>query len=211
MEQISQKLSQVSSGVRVSMEEVKLSEQVDLNSNSKNLNSNSKKRGRPPGKWRGPKFRYKPVKWEPKFNQIVFDYLAVPGITHEELGKKYEFSPAHIGNILNSPQAGLIKESLSNNIVSRNQESIPILLATSAKKVVQRVADFMSDDDLYTRNPFAFIDRTLKIGAAIGAIKEDGNGVNNTPSVSNTQINIGDSAIKELAESLSIANKLRAG
>lgn len=188
------------------MEEVKLSEQVDLSNDTI-----IRKRGRPPGKWRGPKFRYKPVKWEPKFNQIVYDYLAVPGVTHAELGIKYGFSEAHIGNILNSPQAGLIKESLSNNIISRNQESIPILLAASAKKVVQRVADFMSDDDLYTRNPFAFIDRTLKIGNAIGAIKDEDSRNNSAPVVNNTQVNIGDSAIKELAESLNIANKLRTG
>lgn len=170
-------------------------------------------KGRPKGKWIPASFRYRPVKWEPKFNQIVYDYLAVPGITYEKLGEKYGYCKQQIGNILCSPQAELIKQALSNSIVSRNQESIPVLLSAASEKVAQRIADFMLDDNLYKGSPFEYIDRTLRIGKAVGVINKEQASNPNGASVTNnnTQINIGTDAIRELTDSLNLANKLRAG
>lgn len=167
-----------------------------------------KKLGRPLGKYKGPSFRYKPIKWLPEFNQVVFDYYCIPGCTYEELAEKYKYHKVHIGNIMNSPQAELIKAGLDSGIIERNQRNIPALLAASAEKAASRIADFISDDSLYQANPFKFIDRALKIGAAVGVIKGSEEGGKGS-TINNTQINLGDSAISELAKSLELSNDLR--
>lgn len=171
-----------------------------------------RKRGRPRGEWT-PRVRYRPKKWLPEFNQLVMDYIIIPGCTHEELGKKYGYGKQQILNILNSPQAKLIQEGCAKGIIKYNETNVPIKLAEISQKAIQRVHDFIHDDRMYSADPFSFIDKTLSITKSIGTFNngrpESESRGNHT--VNNTQVNvaIGAEAAELLGKSIALASSLR--
>lgn len=132
-----------------------------------------KHRGRPRGEWKGPKLRYRPKKWLPEFSQVVFDYIAIPGITQEELGDKYGYTKVHINNILNSPQAAKIREATAKGILNYNEENVTVKLGEISQKAVERMHNFIHNDILYEKSPFAFIEKSIAIRKSIGDEKKD--------------------------------------
>lgn len=165
-----------------------------------------RKRGRPTGEWKGPKARYVPKKWLPEFNQVVFDYIAVPGVTYEELGKKYGYTAIHIGNIINSPQAKAIQESVANGIIKLNQDNVTVKLSEIAAKSVERIHSFIHDEHLFSVSPFAFIDKTIAIRKSIGIaeVEKDKGGI-----VNNNTLVISGKDAGELLKSFNLAQGLR--
>ena len=166
-------------------------------------------RGRPKGSLGiiGGRIRYRPKKWLPEFNQLVVDYIVVPGVTHKELGEKYGYTNVQVCNILNSPQARDIQESMAKGILKYNFENVPIKMAEMSSKITERLHDFIHDDSKYKANPFEFINKALSIGKAIGVLDKE------TPRdggvTHNTQVNISVGQAKDLSESLGIVERLR--
>ena len=159
------------------------------------------------------RIRYRPKKWLPEFNQLVIDYIVIPGVTHEELGDKYGYTKVQICNILSSPQARDIQEAMARGILTHNAENSLVKLGEMSKKITERLHSFIHNDSLYNASPFAFVDKSLSIGKAIGVLSEGKASTNvGGTTVNNSQTNIiaisGKDA-KELGDSLALANKLR--
>ena len=166
-------------------------------------------RGRPKGSLGiiGGRIRYRPKKWLPEFNQLVIDYIIVPGVTHEELGLKYSYTKVQVCNILNSPQARDIQESMAQGILKYNFENVPIKLGEMHSKIIERLHDFIHNDSYLSANPFEFINKSLAIGKAIGVLDKETPKVNGV--THNTQVNISVGQAKDLSESLGIVERLR--
>ena len=166
-------------------------------------------RGRPKGSLGiiGGRIRYRPKKWLPEFNQLVIDYIVVPGVTHEELGLKYSYTKVQVCNILNSPQARDIQESMAQGILKYNFENVPIKLGEMHSKIIERLHDFIHNDSYLSANPFEFINKSLAIGKAIGVLDKETPKVNGV--THNTQVNISVGQAKDLSESLGIVERLR--
>lgn len=168
-------------------------------------------RGRPKGEWTG-RIRYRPKKWLPEFNQLVIDYIVVPGCTHEMLGEKYGYKKDQICNILGSAQARDIQEGMAKGILKYNVDNSIIKLGEISKKITERLHNFIHEDSFYRANPFEFINKSLSIGKAIGSLNQEREGsINVRSTTNNTQVNvaIGTEAAIELGKSIRLANELR--
>jgi len=168
-------------------------------------------RGRPKGSLGiiGGRIRYRPKKWLPEFNQLVIDYIVVPGVTHEELGLKYSYTKVQVCNILNSPQARDIQESMAQGILKYNFENVPIKLGEMHSKIIERLHDFIHSDVYLKANPFEFINKSLAIGKAIGVLDKETSTLARGTTINNTQVNITTGQAKDLSESLGIVERLR--
>lgn len=127
--------------------------------------------------------RWKPKKWEPFHEQIVA--LSCMGRSNKEIAETFGYTPQHISNIINTPQAALVRRRILTNLQEKVDAGIPRRLGDLADKATQRVAQVLFDDNLFERSPFAVVDRSLAVLRGVGKLKtvsemEGGNKTNNT-------------------------------
>lgn len=113
--------------------------------------------------------RWRPRKWHAVYDQIVvLDTLGKP---QKEIAELFGYTVQHISNIVSCPEAritrGRILEQLQKGAVEKLSSDLENL-AVQAKK---RLGQVLYDDDLFSRSPFAVVDRGLAVLSGVGKFK----------------------------------------
>lgn len=121
--------------------------------------------------------KWRPTKWEAMYDEwIVRSCL---GESNLSIAQRYKYTPQHVCNILNTPQAKILRrqlmESLRKSIELRTEER----LAHLQDKAFQRLTQLMDDDKLMESHPFAVADRSIGILKGVGILRPEGAGVVN--------------------------------
>jgi 23S rRNA U2552 (ribose-2'-O)-methylase RlmE/FtsJ len=157
--------------------------------------------------------RWEPKEWTPTYESIVL--LSCAGKANKELAELYDFTPVHISNILNCARAKILRREVLDNLRDRFDETIPVKLQTSALKAAERISDFIEDDSLAEKSPFAFVDRAMSLLRMAGHSKAQDKLPMMGGVVGGSQTNIGaavvisDMAAQVIADSLKNAEQAR--
>lgn len=144
-------------------------------------NGNGKrKRGRPPGSKNGSRLpqltRWVPKTWEVWMTEVVM--LSTNNVPNTDLAVKYNVTPQHISNIINTPQAALIRRQLLDALQERVSQTTAKRLESIATKTVERLDKLIHNDTKFEESPFAIIDRGLKVMEGIGKLqRRDAGGI----------------------------------
>lgn len=145
-------------------------------------------RGRPAGSVnRSAKFlHYSPKRWQPEFDLIVIE--SISGKSNEEVGRLFGYTKEHISNILSTEEARKVKERIRAQINHEFQGTLQERISNIGAQAVKKIEAFISDDTLYTRSPFMFVDRALKIAQASNTLASSEGKSNNTTIVNGNAI-----------------------
>lgn len=114
--------------------------------------------------------RWRPKEWTPVYEQIVVLSCGM-NRSNVELGEMFGFTPQHISNILNTPEASLVRRRVLETLREKVDGGLPKRLSDLADKATQRVAQVMYDDAVFERSPFAVVDRALRVLAGVGRLR----------------------------------------
>lgn len=171
----------------------------------------NRKRGRPKGsKNRAPQFtNYNPRRWHPEFDLMVI--ASFSGKSNKDIGEQFGYHEVHVSNILSTTQAQAIREDLRAKILSNTDKTIVERMNVISNKALQRMEEFMNNDELYSKSPFVFVDKAMRAVQLSGASLEktspkiDSLTINQT---NNTQNNIGGEVIDRIALALEKSNEV---
>lgn len=118
--------------------------------------------------------KWVPKVWKPVYEQIVaLDCMNVP---HTDLAIQFDYTKQMISMIVNTPQAKILRRKMLDLLARKNEDFQVKRFEAASSKAMQRINDFMDDDSLYEDNPFAVVEKSLKLLQAKGILKS-GNGV----------------------------------
>jgi hypothetical protein len=162
----------------------------------------SEKRGRPVGsKNKSTGFQhYNPKRWHPEFDLIVIE--SVSGKSNEEIGRAFGYTKEHVSNILSTPEAKKVKERIRESINDEFDLSLKERLANIGAKAIKHLENFMERDELAANDPFAFIDRAIKIGQVVGAVSKDSGNGNSTQIINGNALIINSTQAEELKSAM---------
>lgn len=144
--------------------------------------------------------RWEAKKWRPEYERAVA-YSAL-GKSNIEIAKLLNYTPVHVSNVLNLPLAKELKDKIMARMRERTMEDVPSILQKVAQKTAERLLKVVEDDDLFTKSPFAVIDRGLDVMKGIGHMKGGGNGA--PAQVNNQQNNFFNGVPPQLLDQLSM-------
>lgn len=119
--------------------------------------------------------KWVPKRWEIWHEQVVA--LSCIGKSNTEIASHFGYTPQHISNILNTPEASLVRRRLLDNLRERIDTSIPAKLDMIALKAVERLDSLINNDEIYERSPFAVVDRGLQVIKGLQHLKDKTDGV----------------------------------
>lgn len=127
-----------------------------------------RKRGRPLGTKNGQGFtqRWVPLEWDPIYDQMIA--LSITGMTNAVVGLRLGYTAQQVSNILNTPEAKLIKQRFSEHIKKNTEISLSDLKNIATK----RLADVLTNDDLAEAAPFRMFDAAAKLLSGVGALSD---------------------------------------
>jgi hypothetical protein len=113
-------------------------------------------------------------KWQPEYERMVA-YSAL-GRSNKEIALMMKYTPEHVSNVLNLPQAKELKDKILAKMRERTLEDVPTLLKKVAQKTAERLDTLINDDELFAKSPLAIIDRGMEVMKGTGYLKGGGNG-----------------------------------
>lgn len=154
--------------------------------------------------------RWTPKKWKPLYTEIVALYAA--GQSHEEIATAKGITKQTVSNVVCTPQAKLILRQISDKLIKASENTIESNLSIAAAKAAERIRDYIANDDLYTNAPGPMVDRSMRILAKVGKMKDDvpnvtqGNG-GNTFNVGRMLVLSAESA-KEITDAIALSKQV---
>jgi hypothetical protein len=116
--------------------------------------------------------RWIPRRWEENYTQIVI--LASLGLkSNTQLGIQFNFTPQHISNILNSPQASVIRKQIHETVVGTVSKDVPASLNAMAATALERLKTIIENPALVETKTEFIASLSLKLLAASGQVKDD--------------------------------------
>lgn len=148
-------------------------------------------------------------KWQPEYERMVA-YSAM-GWSNKKIAETLKYTPEHVSNVLNLPQAKELKDKILAKLRERTLEDVPSILKKVAQKTAERLETILNDDDLFEKSPFAVIDRGLDVMKGIGHLKGGGNGSGGggVQNQQNNFFNIPPALLDQLNGGMAAANKAR--
>lgn len=128
--------------------------------------------------------KWKPKKWRPEYDRIVA--YSVMGKSNVWIAKQLDFTPVHVSNILNQPQAIELADKLHQKLRANLESDIPSVLTDVAQKTAKLMQRVIDDEVLVQKNPFAIIDRGMEVLKGLGHLKtgaQQGGNTFNGPTV----------------------------
>lgn len=152
--------------------------------------------------------RWTPKKWHPFYTEVVA--LDAAGINREDISNKFGITKQHVTNIVNTPQAAILRRAIHNKMMNSVETSIEDNLTRAAVKASERIRDYIEDDERYKNNGASVVDRSFRALQAVGKIRSGSN--ESAPTIqnqSNMFVNrmtvMTAEAAKELAEALRLS------
>lgn len=115
-----------------------------------------------------------PKKWRPEYERVVA--LSAAGKSNREIATIVGFTPVHVSNILNLPQATELMERIVAKMREKSLTDIPSTLQRIAEKTAVRLERVLDDEKLFEQSPFAVIDRGMDVLKGLNHLKGGGNG-----------------------------------
>lgn len=145
--------------------------------------------------------KWNPKQWHPVYEEVAL--LDCLGLSRKEIALEKGFTEAHITNICQTPQAGMIREIFRRKMAKKYEQTVEARLETLAQRAMDRVESVIEDDDLAKKNPLGLFDRAITVLKSTNKIKEAPSQVNN-----NTLI-VSDEAMDKLTRGLDLADEAR--
>lgn len=142
--------------------------------------------------------KWKPREWTAFHESIVIRSML--GKSNTEIATEIGYTPQHVSNILNSPEASMARRRVLEVLRTGVASSIDERLSDLADKAVVRLSQVMNDDELFEKSPFAVVDRGLSILRGVGRLKtqSDINAANQTNIKSAIFMSPGDAELLRL-------------
>lgn len=144
---------------------------------------------------------YNPVTWKPLYDAIIME-LIMFGSKKKVIAEKYKVTPQTVSNIINCDEGRVKIRAAQERVRETMLRSIPQRMNDIAEKAVDRMQEFINDDTLYEKSPFAVIDRSMRFmqGTKLLADKDH---VADKPEV----INLSEKAMDRLSHALERINE----
>jgi len=113
--------------------------------------------------------RWKPKKWQPEYDRMVF--MSVAGFSNKQIGDRLGYTKEHVSNVLNLAQAEALREEIQKRMREEAYQDLPKRLNEIASKTVERMHMLVHNDDVFERSPFQVIDRGMDILKGLGHLK----------------------------------------
>lgn len=110
--------------------------------------------------------RWVPKRWKPVYEEIVA--LNVMGLDNKSLAERYNYTPQQISNILNTPQADVIRKLAIDRLRKNTLATVEQRLDGLKLKVVEKLEILMTDPKYFEATPFAVVDRGMRIIEKLG-------------------------------------------
>jgi hypothetical protein len=127
--------------------------------------------------------KWQPNEWEGEYEKITFE--SCMGVSNTDLAQKYNLTPQHISNILNTEQAREIKRQY---VLAIRQGSLDLMekqFGEITTKAVDNMHNILHRDDLTLNHPFSQFNASVTALKSLGKLQED----SKPGTVNNTQIN----------------------
>lgn len=149
-----------------------------------------------------------PKKWRPEYERVVA--MSAAGMSNKQIATNVGFTPVHVSNILNLPQATELMERIVAKMREKSLVDIPNTLQRIAEKTAVRLESVLNNDELFEKSPFAVIDRGMDVLKGLNHLKGGGNGapVGNVTNIQNAMIVSADQA-DALSEGLRKRNEVK--
>lgn len=126
-------------------------------------------------------------KWEPHHEAIVVAFLG--GASLSEIAESSGYSYGWVSCLLKTPEAMEKIEKVRANTKKEVEGTINSRLKALQEKALQRVENFIENDNYATSSPFAFFDRAIKVAQGTGLMAHAGPNINVTNNTQNNTIN----------------------
>lgn len=114
--------------------------------------------------------RWSPKHWHPVYEEVVL--LSALGYKNIEIAKEKGFTPVHVSNILNTPQAKRLLEILIARQRAKGTETLESRLERAAMKSMDRIEEVLDNDEYAMKNPGGIFDRAITMMKVTGKVKE---------------------------------------
>lgn len=149
-----------------------------------------------------------PKKWRPEYERVVA--MSAAGMSNKQIAANVGFTPVHVSNILNLPQATDLMERIVAKMREKSMVDIPNTLQRIAEKTALRLESVINDDDLFEKSPFAVIDRGMDVLKGLNHLKGGGNGSpGNTTIVNGNAMIVSSDQADALSEGLRKRNEVK--
>jgi hypothetical protein len=131
--------------------------------------------------------------WKPIHTNVV--YLHLQGDDDDTIREKTGFSSTAIWNILRTPEAEQIKNTVHAKVIADGLRTIPDKVASIQAIALENIASFIGNKEMAQKNPFSFFDRSVKaleVTSALqkrGHIEQDSQNSSQNPNQTNIQNN----------------------
>lgn len=146
--------------------------------------------------------KWEPKKWHPVYEEIVLlDCLGYKGVVIAEMKG---LTPQHVSNVLNTPQAKMIREITIKRMQQKRELTIEQRLEAVTDRAMSRIEEVVNNDELAAKNPLGLFDRAITVLKATNKIKEAPTGP-----VTNNMI-VSDAAMDKLLKAVEKSDQVKA-
>lgn len=128
--------------------------------------------------------KWQPKQWNPVYEQVVM--YSCMNKTAKEIGKIVGFTEVHVGNILRSRFAKVIKLKMYEDLREDVSKTITNNIADSAILAARRIKAVLENEELAEKHPLSIFDRSLQV---LKATKHVAGGENNAQVSGNVNFN----------------------
>jgi hypothetical protein len=151
--------------------------------------------------------KWYPKKWTAQHEQIVS--LDVMGVSHVVIAEKFDVTVQHVSKICNTPQAKIIRRASLNSLSERNKIFQEERFARAQNQAMDRISSVLEDDQLFSSDPFAVVDKAFKLLQGSGAIAGKEKGDTHIHAKNITVNTLKQTAIVELKDGLAKAREAK--
>lgn len=152
---------------------------------------------------------HKIVRWRPHYDMIIAGHIM--GKTDRQLAEEWNCSSLTISNIRHSPRGQELIAEAHARLRSQSIDSAltPIQRMEEIKvKAVEHMHDFINNQELARKSPFAFIKEVREIAKGAGALANGPSTVINNNIQQNSVTALGDSALSRLSNALAESQQI---
>jgi len=151
--------------------------------------------------------KWYPKKWKPIHEEIVA--LDCAGAPHAMIAARLKKTVQYVSKICNTPQAKIIRRNALNQLVAKNKDFQEERFEHALVKAQERVVDLLEDDALFASDPFAVVDKAMKLLQGKGVLGQKDTGNTHIHAKNVTVNNLKQTAIVELKDGLAKALEAR--
>ena len=105
--------------------------------------------------------KWVPKEWTPVYEQIVS--LDCMGVSQKKIAEQFDMTNVMVSKICSTPQAKIFRRKVLEVLAERNKEFQKDRFERVQVQAMERISSVLEDDNLFTADPFAVVDRAFKL------------------------------------------------